>query len=112
MNTESILPPLEHQIYIARKLGWTLHDIGKIKDPKTFYTILNEVYFQEAQESYRHAHEIASILAAIYNTIPRKNRRALTANDFLKGDIPTREKRPDTNVEILAKQKGIILPSR
>jgi hypothetical protein len=57
-------------------------------------------------------HSVASILAAIYNTIPQKpGHKALTAKDFLSGDMPTREgKRPDTNVEILAQKKGIILP--
>jgi len=111
---DSIIPPIEYQIYLARKLGWSLSDIGKIHDPKAFYTILNEVYFQESQDEYRKMHSIASILAAIYNTIPQKpGHKALTSKDFLSGDMPTREgKRLDTNIEILAKQKGIILPSK
>lgn len=105
MNTEAI-------VYLLRKTSLTRSEIGKLK-PDQLNTIVKEVYFQESVEEYRRIHEVASILAAIYNTIPRKNRKALTANDFLKGDMPTREgKRPDINVEILAKQKGIILPSK
>ena len=103
MNTEAIC-------YLLRKTSLTRSEIGKLK-PDQLNTIIKEVYFQESVEEYRKMHSVASILAAIYNTIPRKNRRALTAKDFLKGDMPTREKRPDTNIEILAKQKGIILPS-
>lgn len=106
MNIEAI-------VYLLRKTSLTRTEIGELK-PDQFNAILKEVVYQESVESYRHAHEIASILAAIYNTIPQKpGHKALTAKDFLSGDMPTREgKRPDTNVEILAKQKGIILPSK
>ncbi len=104
MNTEAVC-------YLLRKTSLTRSEIGKLK-PEQLNAILKEVSFQESVEEYRRIHEVASILAAIYNTIPRKNRKSLTASDFLKGDIPTRVKRPDTNVEILAKQKGIILPSK
>jgi hypothetical protein len=106
MNTESI-------VYLLRKTSLTRSEIGKLK-PDQLNAIIKEVYFQESQESYRHAHGIASILAAIYNTIPQKpGHKALTAKDFLSGDMPTREgKRPESNVEILAQKKGIILPSK
>jgi len=102
MNTEAIC-------YLLRKTSLTRSEIGKLK-PGQLNAIVKEVYFQESVDEYRKMHSVASILAAIYNTIPRKNRRALQASDFLKGDIPTREKRPV--IEILAKQKGIILPSK
>ena len=106
MNTEII-------VYLLRKTSLTRSEIGKLK-PDQLNAIIREVSFQEAVENYREQHNIASILAAIYNTIPRKSgHKALTAKDFLTGDMPTREgKRPDTNVEILAKLKGIILPSK
>ena len=105
MNTEAV-------VYIARKLHWTRSEIGKLS-PVQFNEILRELYYQESVDEWRKMHTVASILAAIYNTIPRKNRKALTAKDFLKGDMPTREvKKPDIDVEILAKQKGIILPSK
>ncbi len=105
-NTEAI-------IYLLRKTNLTLESIGKLT-PVQFNTILKEVYFQESVDEWRNQHSVASLLAAIYNTIPQKpGHKALTAKDFLSGDMPTREgKRPDTNVEILAKQKGIILPSK
>ena len=103
MHTEAI-------VYLLRKTSLTRTEIGKLK-PDQLNAIIKEVAYQESADEYRRQHAIASILAAIYNTIPRKNHRALTAKDFLSGDMPTREgKRPDTNVEILAKQKGIILP--
>ena len=106
MNTEAI-------VYLLRKTSLTRSEIGKLK-PDQLNAIIREVSFQESVEEYRKQHGIASILAAIYNTIPQKpGHKALTAKDFLAGDMPTREgKRPDTNIEILAKRKGIILPSK
>ena len=106
MNTEVI-------VYLLRKTSLTRSEIGKLK-PDQLNAIIKEVYFQESVDEYRKMHSVASILAAIYNTIPQKaGHKPLTAKDFLGGDMPTREgKRPDTNVDILAKQKGIILPSK
>jgi len=106
LNTEAV-------VYLARKLHWTREQIGKLT-PLQFNEILKEVYYQESVDTYREQYSIASILAAIYNTIPRKSgAKAFTAKDFLAGDIPTREgRKPDTNVEILAREKGIILPSK
>ncbi len=98
--------------YLLRKTSLTRTEIGKLK-PDQLNAIIKEVSFQESIDEYRKQYGIASILAAIYNTIPRKSHKALTAKDFLSSDMPSREgKRPDTNVEILAKQKGIILPSK
>jgi len=106
MNTEAI-------VYLLRKTSLTRTEIGKLK-PDQLNAIVKEVYYQESVENYRNQYSVASILAAIYNTIPQKpGHKALTAKDFLSGEPPSREgKRPDTNVEILAKQKGIILPSK
>uniref|UniRef100_A0A6M3KIE7 Uncharacterized protein n=1 Tax=viral metagenome TaxID=1070528 RepID=A0A6M3KIE7_9ZZZZ len=106
MTTEAI-------VYLLRKTSLTRSEIGKLK-PDQLNAIVKEVYYQESVDEYRKMHSVASILAAIYNTIPQKpGHKALTAKDFLNGDMPTREgKRPDTNVDILAKQKGIILPSK
>jgi len=105
MNTEAI-------VYLLRKTSLTRSEIGKLK-PSQLNAIIKEVSFQESVDEYRKMYSVASILAAIYNTIPQKSgHKALTAKDFLSGEMPTREgKRPDTNVEILAKQKGIILPN-
>ena len=106
MNTEAIC-------YLLRKTSLTRSEIGKLK-PDQLNAIIKEVSFQESVDEYRKMYSVASILAAIYNTIPQKSgHKALTAKDFLSGEMPTREgKRPDTNVEILAKQKVIILPSK
>ncbi len=104
MNTESIC-------YLLRKTSLTRTEIGKLR-PDQLNAIVKEVSYQEAVEEYRKAHSVASILAAIYNTIPQKpGHKALTAKDFLSGDMPTRNgKKPDTELEILAQEKGIILP--
>jgi len=51
---------------------------------------------------------VASILAAIANTIPSKSRRIYKARDFLSYPEPKRE--PDKSLEELAKEKGIKLP--
>jgi len=106
LNTEAIC-------YLLRKTSLTRSEIGKLK-PEQLNAIIKEVAYQESVDEYRHSYEIASLLAAIYNTIPQKpGHKALTAKDFLSGDMPTREgKRPDSNIDILAKQKGIILPSK
>ncbi len=105
LNTEVIC-------YLLRKTSLTRTEIGKLK-PVQLNAIIKEVYYQENVDEYRKQYGIASILAAIYNTIPRKSHRALTAKEFLSSDMPSREgKRPDANIEILAKQKGIILPNK
>lgn len=102
----------EDIVYLLRKTSLTRTEIGKLK-PDQLNAIIKEVYYQESVDEYRKAHAIASILAAIYNTIPqRPGHKALTAKDFLSGEPPSRGKKPDTNVEILAKEKGIILPSK
>ena len=106
MTTEAI-------VYLLRKTSLTRSEIGKLK-PDQLNAIIKEVYFQESVDEYRKMYSVASILAAIYNTIPQKaGHKALTSKDFLSGEMPSREgKRLDTNVDILAKRKGIILPSR
>ena len=106
MNTESIC-------YLLRKTSLTRTEIGKLK-PEQLQAIVKEVYYQESIDEYRKQHGIASILAAIYNTIPQKaGHKPLTAKDFLSGDMPTREgKKVDSELDILAQKKGIILPSK
>ena len=104
MNTEAI-------VYLARKLHWTRAEIGQLS-PKQFNAILKELYFQESVDEWRKMHTVANILAAIYNTIPRKNRGALKAGDFLSGGIPTREVKKVDSLEKLANDRGIKLPSR
>ena len=105
MNTEAV-------VYLLRKTSLTLKDIGKLT-PKQFYKLLKELYYQESIDEYRRQHSTASILAAIYNTIPRKSgHKALTAKDFLSGDMPTRDGKKPSLVNELALKKGIILPKK
>mgnify|MGYP001599216071 CR=1 FL=1 len=101
MNTESV-------VYLARKLHWTREQIGALS-PAQFNEILNEVYFQESVEDYHRQHSTACLLAAIYNTIPRKTNKALTAKDFIKGEAPTRDPR---TLENTAEKHNVKLPSK
>jgi hypothetical protein len=100
----------EQKIYLMRKTTLTRLDIGHLT-PRQFITIYNEVRFQEAQEEYREAHNIALLLAAIANTVPRKGGKSYKAEDFLSGAAPSRN--PQTKeLDELAKEKGIKLPNR
>ena len=105
MQTESV-------VYLLRKTNLTRTEIGKLT-PNQFNEILKEVSFQESIDNYINQHSIATILAAIYNTIPRRaGSKTLQAKDFLSGDMPVRGGRKLTDVDILAKEKGIKLPSK
>ncbi len=105
MSTEQI-------VYLARKLHWTRAEIGQLT-PIQFNTILKELYYQESVDEWRRMHTVANILAAIYNTIPRKRGHgACKAGDFLTGGMPTRENRKQDSLEKLAADKGIKLPSK
>ena len=98
-------------IYLARKLHWTRAQIGALT-PRQFNEILTEVYYQESVDEYRRQYAIASLLAAIYNTIPRKRgSKVLKASDFLKGDMPQRNQKKDI-LDELADKRGIKLPSK
>jgi hypothetical protein len=103
---------IEHIVYLLRKTSLNLQDIGRLT-PRQFNELLKELYFQEAQDEYRKQHSTASLLAAIYNTIPRKAGHVpLQAKDFLSGDMPTRDGKHKSPVDDLAKRKGIKVPSR
>ena len=105
-NTEGI-------VYLLRKTNLTREEIGKLS-PVQFNAILNELYYQESVEVYHNRYSTATLLAAIYNTIPSKpGHKALTAKDFLAGDMPSRDgKRPEADVDVLARAKGIKLPGK
>jgi len=105
LNTEAI-------IYLLRKTNLTLGDIGKLTIPQ-FNEILKEVAFQESVDEYRKQHSTASILAAIYNTIPRKRGpKILKADDFLQGGIPERNPKPEDSLDTIANQRGVKLPTK
>ena len=103
MNTEAI-------VYLLRKTNLTLREIGKLS-PIQFNAIANEVFYQESVDVYREQHSVASLLAAIYNTIPRRRgSKVYQARDFLKGDMPERHIKPQESLGKLAEDKGIKLP--
>ena len=104
MNTEAV-------IYLFRKTSLTRTEIGKLS-PDQLNAIVKEVSFQESIEEYHKAHAIASLLAAIYNTIPRKRgSKVFKASDFLQGEAPTRNK-PQNELEQLASKHNIKLPTK
>jgi len=101
----------EQAVYLLRKTNLTLEAIGKLS-PMQFNTILAETYFQESVDEWRNQHAVASILAAIYNTIPRKRgSKSCKASDFLSNEMPTRNPKIDT-VDTLAEKRGIKLPTK
>lgn len=109
---DSVLPSTEHIVYMVRKLHWTRDQIGELTIPQ-FYEILKELYFQESVDKYWERYNVALILAAISNTIPRKpGAQGKTASDFFPSKEPTREtqKETKTDLESLARAKGIKLP--
>jgi len=102
---------IEAIVYLARKLHWSRKEIGELT-PKQFNEIMVELQFQESQERYREDHNVASILAAIANTIPSKSHRTYKAKDFLGYPEPKRETAQEKSLEDLAKDKGIQMPQK
>ena len=103
MNTEII-------VYLLRKTNLSREDIGKLS-PAQLNAIIKELYYQESVEEYRNQYAIASIIAAIYNTIPRKRgSKIFKAGDFLKGDMPERNPKPQDTLEELAGKHKVTLP--
>ena len=104
MSTEAI-------VYLLRKTNLTRSEIGKLT-PDQFNEILREVSYQEIAEEYNRNFRTASLLAAIYNTIPRKRgSKVFKAGDFLSGDMPERNPQKDT-LEEMADKRGVKLPSK
>ena len=104
MSTEAIC-------YLLRKTSLTRTEIGKLK-PDQLNAIIKEVSFQESVDEYRKQHGLAAILAAIYNTIPRKRgSKILKASDFLAGEMPARNK-PENEIEQLATKHQVKLPTK
>jgi len=101
----------EQTVYLLRKTSLTLEAIGKLT-PAQFNTILSETYFQESQEEWRNQHSVASLMAAIYNTIPRKKgSRPIKASDFLQSEMPSRTPKEDSLQDLADKYK-VSLPSK
>ena len=105
MSTEAV-------VYLARKLHWTREQIGALT-PAQFNEILKETYYQESVDEWRNQYSVALILAAIYNTIPRKRgSKTFRANDFLQGDMPERNPKPRNSLDKEAEDRGIQLPTK
>ena len=105
LNTEPI-------VYLLRKTNLTLDAIGKLT-PAQFNEILREVHYQESVDTYREQHSVASLLAAIYNTIPRRRgSKVYQARDFLSVAMPERQMKAQVSLEKLAEDRGIKLPSK
>ena len=105
MNTEVI-------VYLLRKTSLNREDIGKLS-PAQLNAIINEVYYQESVTEYRNQYAVASIMAAIYNTIPRKRgSKTFKASDFLKGDMPERHPKLPGTLEELANRHNVELPTK
>jgi len=105
MNTEAI-------IYLLRKTNLTRSEIGKLTISQ-FNEVIKEVSYQENVDEYRRQHSIASLLAAIYNTIPRKRgSKVFKAEDFLSGGMPERNPKKEDSLETMANQRGVKLPTK
>lgn len=102
--------------FLLRKTNLNIDDIGRL-GPKQFKELIEEVYYQESCVEYQTVMYLGNILAAIANTIPRKNNRTYKATDIIKIKPPKRvggkEKISDKEeLEILADRFGIRLPGK
>lgn len=104
---------LEMVIYVARKMGWSRGEIGQLT-PLQFVQTYNELVYQESQEIWRQQHNLATLLAAVYNTIPRgRGAKTLEAKDFYDASYPVRggeDRKLMSEVDQQASEAGIILP--
>ena len=102
----------EAVVYLFRKTNLTRSEIGKLT-PAQFAEILRETLYQESVDEYRRQYGLASLLSAIYNTIPRKRgSKTFKPSDFLKGDMPQRDEKQPDSLDKMAEDKGIKLPSK
>ncbi len=113
-----MIPPeqkLEMVVYIARKLGWAREDIGKLT-LRQFVELFNELIFQESVDKWESQYNLAMLLAAIYNTIPKsRGGKTFSAKDFYDMPKPSKggeDKQVMTEVDQEANKAGIILPSK
>lgn len=100
----------EAVIYLLRKTSLTLKEIGGLT-PNQFAQILKEIQYQEAVETYERQYEVASILSAIYTTIPQKHPKRYKPSDFLKTEPPQRiGTKKVKGIKNSLKDKGIEFP--
>lgn len=102
--------------YLLRKTNMTLTEI-RLLEPGQFHEILGEVLFQESVVDYEAKTNLAHLIVAIVNTVPRKPAKVYKVSDILKGDPPKRISeagKPDEKEELklLAEKFNIKLPGR
>ena len=106
---------LEMVVFIARKLGWTRETIGKLK-PDQFVSLYNELVFQESVDIWERQYNLATLLSAIYNTIPlSRGSKTFEAKDFYDIPRPTRggeDRKVMSEIDRQAEKIGIKLPQK
>ena len=104
---------LEMVVFIARKLGWNLESIGKL-NPSQFVSLYNELVFQESVDIWERQHNLATLLSAIYNTIPRsRGSKTFETKDFYDTPRPARggeDRKIMSEIDKQAEKIGIKLP--
>ncbi len=102
--------------FLLRKTSMTMEDIGSL-GPEQFKDLVDEVYYQEAADEYQKLMYLGNILAAIANTVHRKNNRTYKADDIIKTKPPKRASEQGKasekeELEALAERFGIRLPGK
>ena len=100
----------EMVIFLSRKLHWNKQEIGSLTLAQ-FFAVYNELAYQESLDRWEAQTNLATLLAAIYNTIPRsRGAKAFTSEDFYKARKPGRiSQHPETNDSLIG-EIGIRLP--
>lgn len=103
--------------FLLRKTGMPLGEIRKLS-PGQFKDLLEEIEYQEAVADYQTGYYIASLMATIANTVPRKGGRTYKSADFLGRKEPRRvnadgtPQDPMEELTALAAKFKIKLPGR
>ncbi len=79
-------------VYIARKLHWSLKDIGELS-PGQFVTLLNELYYQESVDKYEQYSIINTLLSEIHNA-PISKPKIRRPKDYYQLEMPLRHDEP------------------
>ncbi len=102
---------LEMAVYVTRKTSLNLEDISRLRLDKliAFY---NELVFQESQDKWEQNHNLAVILASIYNTTQGRQHtyKETEFYDVQKPTKGTQDKLVMDEVDEIAKREGFILP--
>ena len=103
---------IEGVAYLLRKTNMTLSDVRKL-DLAQFRDLFEEVVYQESLDEYQRAKYVASLIASIANSVPRKHPITYKASDFINWSEPergTKIKDAGIALESLAKKAGIDMP--